>query len=89
MREQLMKEPGFNDFQQIVPGLWIGPQMSAMKRNYMKQNGITQVLKVNDTGSMMNLARWNIKTLCVTLEDHADYELDTEKEVLPCLKFIH
>jgi len=44
---------------------------------------------VNDTGSFLNLARWGLKILNVNLEDHADYALDTEKEVLPCLKFIH
>jgi len=60
-----------------------------MKIEAMRKNGIKRVLKVNDTGSFLNLARWGLKILNVYLEDHADYALDTEKEVLPCLKFIH
>ena len=55
----------------------------------MRQNGIKRVLKVNDTGSLLNLTKWGITRLNVHLEDHADYALDTEKEVLPSLKFIH
>lgn len=54
----------------------------------MGENGIKRLLKVNDTGSLLNLAKWGLKVLNVNLEDHAEYALNTEKEVLPCLKFI-
>ena len=89
MREHLMQQPGFNDFQEVTAGLWIGPQTSAMKIQAMRENGIKRILKVNETGSLIDMAKWGIKRLNVNLEDHSDYALDTEKEVLPCLKFIH
>ena len=49
IREELQKSPIYVDFQMIIPGLFIGPQVSAMKLEKMRANKITQVLKVNDT----------------------------------------
>ena len=40
IRDELQKQPIYSNFQEIVPGLWIGPQTSAMKVEAMKANGI-------------------------------------------------
>ena len=76
IREQLQKVPEYNNFQQVVPMLFIGPQTSMMKIEMMQQAKIKNVLKVNDTLGSFFLARYGINVKQVQLEDMADYELD-------------
>ena len=38
---------------------------------------------------MNSFHKFDIEVKAIPLEDHPDYELDVEKEIEPCLKFIH
>ena len=76
IRENLLKDPEFQNFQRIIDGLWIGPVASVMKRQALKDNKITQVLKVNDTGEILYLSKWNIRQMNIYLEDHEHFQLD-------------
>lgn len=77
VREKLMQEKGFAYFQRIRKGLYIGPQMSAMRLDALRREGITQILKVNEASrSLFPYAKFGIVLKEIPMEDHSDYEID-------------
>ena len=47
IRADLFKLEGFTHFQKIEQNLFIGPEISSMRYQLLKQNNIRQILKLN------------------------------------------
>jgi hypothetical protein len=57
MQSEWTRDPTFNEFQQILPGLFIGNQISAMETPKLQAAGICQILKVNGIPSLFPYGR--------------------------------
>jgi methylmalonyl-CoA mutase cobalamin-binding subunit len=82
VRESLQKSEVFTNFQKIIDGLYIGPQTSSMKIEKLKQEGVTQILKVNvGYPAIFPFHKYGIELKEIGLEDHPNYKINEEEEL--------
>ena len=60
-----------------------------MRYMLLKQNNIRQILKLNQTHRLvLPSLGFKVDVLDLTLEDHAEYEVSLDKEIMPAIEYI-
>ena len=75
VQQRLNKFEGYRDFQQVIPNLFIGGQVSAINLEKLKENKIKKILKVNGIETLYNYKMWDIQSKIIDIDDMPDFDI--------------
>eukprot|EP00347_Sterkiella_histriomuscorum_P017530 403348987 len=75
LQQDLMFHQSYNEFQQVIPNLYIGGQVSSMNLQKLKQLNITRVLKVNGIQNTFPFAKYGVEIKVMDIDDMPDFDI--------------
>ena len=75
IQSTLQSHAAYNDFQQVVPGLFIGGQNSALAISKLHENNIKRILKVNGVESSIRFSNFGIDLKILDIDDMPDFNI--------------
>ncbi|CDW85488.1 dual specificity catalytic domain containing protein [Stylonychia lemnae] len=75
MQQNLALHHAYNEFQMIIPNLYLGGQISAMNVTKLQEQNIKRVLKVNGIESAFPFKNYGIELRVLDMDDMPDFDM--------------
>ena len=81
VQEELLRKQAYQEFQEVIPNLYIGSQISSLNLNRLVEANIKAVYRVNGiTQNLMNYEKHGIDLKVLDLDDMPDFPIEKHFE---------